>query len=174
MPTVPTSYAYLCVVAGTSHAVTKPTWPTAKPGDQVTDGTVTWQMMRWIDNSANSTPMVAADIGTWKKLQVGGYIGNNATAISLQVTEDQQTAGALIFISLNHIWEWGFIPRMEWFRVGMSMAVSWQYQVKRFCTVRRLRRRVGISKVTFVGIVQQGQVWLPAGFAQLQVLQEHG
>ncbi len=34
-------HVYMCVVAGTSHATTEPTWPTT-PGATVTDNTVTW------------------------------------------------------------------------------------------------------------------------------------
>ena len=36
------AHAYICTVAGTSHAATEPTWPTAEAGT-VTDGTVTWK-----------------------------------------------------------------------------------------------------------------------------------
>lgn len=42
VPTVANGYAYRVTVAGTSHAVTQPTWPTTV-GATVTDGTVTWQ-----------------------------------------------------------------------------------------------------------------------------------
>ena len=36
------AHAYICTVAGTSHAATEPTWPTAEAGT-VTDGTMTWK-----------------------------------------------------------------------------------------------------------------------------------
>ena len=39
--TTTNAHIYRCVVAGTSHAATEPTWPT-DPGITVTDGTVTW------------------------------------------------------------------------------------------------------------------------------------
>jgi hypothetical protein len=40
-PTTGNAHVYICVVAGTSHATTEPTWPTTN-GATVTDGTVTW------------------------------------------------------------------------------------------------------------------------------------
>ena len=43
IPTTANGYQYKCVVAGTSHATTEPTWPTDL-GVRVTDGTVTWEM----------------------------------------------------------------------------------------------------------------------------------
>lgn len=39
--TTDNGHVYICVVAGTSHATTEPTWPTT-PGATVTDNTVTW------------------------------------------------------------------------------------------------------------------------------------
>lgn len=43
IPTTVNGYQYKCVVAGSSHATTQPTWPTDL-GVRVTDGTVTWEM----------------------------------------------------------------------------------------------------------------------------------
>lgn len=40
-PTAGNTHAYRCIVAGTSHATTEPTWPTVG-GATVTDNTVTW------------------------------------------------------------------------------------------------------------------------------------
>jgi hypothetical protein len=40
-PTTGNTHLYRCTVAGTSHAATEPTWPTAN-GGTVTDNTVTW------------------------------------------------------------------------------------------------------------------------------------
>ena len=37
------SHSYLCIVAGTSHATTEPTWSTTNGATQ-TDGTVTWKV----------------------------------------------------------------------------------------------------------------------------------
>ena len=44
-PTTPNTYRYVVTTAGTSHAVTEPTWPTAAIGDTVTDGTVVWTLV---------------------------------------------------------------------------------------------------------------------------------
>lgn len=41
IPSTPNTYIYQCVVAGTSHAATEPTWTTTK-GVNNTDNTVTW------------------------------------------------------------------------------------------------------------------------------------
>lgn len=41
VPTVPNGYMYECIIAGTSHATTEPTWSTVL-GTKQTDGTVTW------------------------------------------------------------------------------------------------------------------------------------
>lgn len=38
-------YRYVCIVPGTSHATTEPTWPTTE-GQLVTDGTITWMCIR--------------------------------------------------------------------------------------------------------------------------------
>lgn len=40
-PTSGNGHLYMCIVAGTSHASTQPTWPTVA-GQVVTDNTVTW------------------------------------------------------------------------------------------------------------------------------------
>lgn len=40
--TTTNGHVYRCIVAGTSHAATEPTWPT-NPGEDVTDGTVKWE-----------------------------------------------------------------------------------------------------------------------------------
>lgn len=40
--TTTNGHIYRCIVAGTSHADTEPTWPT-NPGEDVTDNTVTWE-----------------------------------------------------------------------------------------------------------------------------------
>lgn len=42
VPLALNGYVYECVVAGTSHASTEPTWPLVL-GNTVTDGTVTWR-----------------------------------------------------------------------------------------------------------------------------------
>ncbi len=39
--TVDNGHAYICIVAGTSHATTEPIWPTGSRAT-ITDGTVTW------------------------------------------------------------------------------------------------------------------------------------
>ena len=41
VPTTGNSHMYKCVVAGTSHAATEPTWPT--DGSEIADNTVTWE-----------------------------------------------------------------------------------------------------------------------------------
>lgn len=43
-PTTPNGFRYECTTAGTSHAVTEPTWPLTPVGSTVTDGTVTWTL----------------------------------------------------------------------------------------------------------------------------------
>jgi hypothetical protein len=40
-PTAANGHAYMCIAAGTSHAMTEPTWPTGHRAT-VTDGTVVW------------------------------------------------------------------------------------------------------------------------------------
>ncbi len=45
-----TGYTYICTTAGTSHAATEPTWPTASAGT-VVDGTVTWTRQDTLDYS---------------------------------------------------------------------------------------------------------------------------
>lgn len=40
--TTTNGHIYRCIVAGTSHAATEPTWPT-NPGEDVTDGTAKWE-----------------------------------------------------------------------------------------------------------------------------------
>jgi hypothetical protein len=43
-PTTPNGYIYRCIVAGTSHAATEPTWANiVTVGGTITDGTVTWE-----------------------------------------------------------------------------------------------------------------------------------
>lgn len=42
VPTTLNGYVYLCVLAGTSHATTEPTWPTVR-GNIVVDGTTKWR-----------------------------------------------------------------------------------------------------------------------------------
>lgn len=42
IPTTRNGFFYLCVISGTSHATTQPTWPTDL-GATVNDGTVTWR-----------------------------------------------------------------------------------------------------------------------------------
>ena len=44
-PTTPNTFKYRCTTAGTSHAMTEPTWPTAAIGDTVADGTVVWTLV---------------------------------------------------------------------------------------------------------------------------------
>jgi hypothetical protein len=41
-PTIPNERTFMCVVAGTTHTTTEPTWPTSK-GARIADATVTWQ-----------------------------------------------------------------------------------------------------------------------------------
>lgn len=43
-PTTPNGKVYKCTTAGTSHASTEPTWPTASIGSTVSDGTVVWTL----------------------------------------------------------------------------------------------------------------------------------
>ena len=57
-PTTGNGHAYICVVAGTSHATTEPTWPTVAH-QTVVDNTVTWAEV-----GASVTVLDAAD-PTW-------------------------------------------------------------------------------------------------------------
>ena len=41
-PTTANDHVYRCIVAGTSHGTTEPTWPT-NPGEDVTDNTAKWE-----------------------------------------------------------------------------------------------------------------------------------
>jgi hypothetical protein len=52
---------YICEIAGTSHATTEPTWPTADSGT-VVDNTVTWrEASRWFVGLKNTGTPVAGD-----------------------------------------------------------------------------------------------------------------
>jgi hypothetical protein len=71
------SAIYLCAQAGTSHASTEPSWPGI--GEKITDNSVVWLGINAIPTNAYSTPLVAGDLGEWKKVMVSGYIGKNVT-----------------------------------------------------------------------------------------------
>lgn len=54
VPTTANGYYYKCTVAGTTHAVTEPTWPTTV-GGTVVDGTATWTCWGQILSGASTT-----------------------------------------------------------------------------------------------------------------------
>ena len=44
-PVLSNGFRYMCIIAGTSHATTEPTWPVTGVGSTIADGTVMWEFV---------------------------------------------------------------------------------------------------------------------------------
>ncbi len=97
-PIAPDGYQYVCVVAGTSHAATEPTWASAAVGDEITDGTVTWVKLPSEINTFSSQP-TASDKSddVWYKYAASCYVPTNASAVSIYLLMYAQTGGNSTF-----------------------------------------------------------------------------
>ena len=90
-PTTVTGYQYRCSVAGTSHATTEPTWPTAL-GAVVTDGTVTWEMDGVTGSEYARTPPLRVKIPDFFSSHGTTAFSLNLIGIPNQLAEDEASS----------------------------------------------------------------------------------
>jgi hypothetical protein len=81
--TDPGSVQYIVADDGGDSDSDEPTWPGLT--GTVVDNEITWFGIDRNGTQESSTPMVAADVGNWRKLTVSAYIGQNCTAVSLKI-----------------------------------------------------------------------------------------
>src|ERR1035437_9236288 len=74
-PTANNERIWFCIIAGTTHATTEPTWTTGNNrGDKITDNTVTWQEITGLpafNGDITSTPNWANGAKSTNVSQIG-------------------------------------------------------------------------------------------------------